>query len=364
MKPKTKRNIQRIIPFGIIWLVTGWYNLAIELMATGYSNPDPDAQITMGFSVFVFASIAVTSVGLVIGYIEVVWLEYLFLNKSFGRKLLYKFLLYSFVLLLIIIGVFPLAAIIELQTGLNDPVVWQKLSNFLRSTSFISTITSLAFSLLLSLIYSGISENIGYRVLINLLSGRYHESKEEKRIFFFLDMKSSTTIAELLGHKRYFKFLQDYYRFLSDSIIQHLGETYQYIGDEVVITWKLDHGLKNNNCINCFFAMQKALENKKAYFLKMYNLYPTFKAGIHMGEVTTGEIGALKKEIFYTGDVLNTASRLQGLCNEYQSDLLISEDLLLALKELKYKIEFVGDMELRGRQQKMKVYSIQAESAK
>lgn len=358
ISPKTKRNLKRIIPFGIIWLLIAWYNLAIELMATGNVNPNPDAQITMGLSVFIFASIAVTSVGIIIGFIEVVWLENLFLNKSFGKKLLYKFSLYSLVLFLIIIIVFPIAASIELNTNLTDPIVWQKLSNFLRSISFISTITSLAFSLLLSLIYAGISENIGYRVFINLVTGRYHKPKNEKRIFLFLDMKSSTTIAEQLGHQQYFKFLQDYYRFLSDSIIQHLGETYQYIGDEIIITWKLEDGLKNNNCIHCFFAMQEALQAKQDYFIKKFNVYPTFKAGIHMGEVTTGEIGALKKEIFYTGDVLNTASRIQGLCKELKSDLLISENLKLKLNETNHNTELAGDIQLKGRQQKMKVYSV------
>ena len=64
-----------------------------------------------------------------------------------------------------------------------------------------------------------------------------------------------------------------------------------------------------------------------AQFLNHFNIAPGFRAAIHLGEVTTGEIGALKKEIVFTGDVLNTAARIQGKCNEFEAELLISEDL-------------------------------------
>ena len=72
----------------------------------------------------------------------------------------------------------------------------------------------------------------------------------------FLDMKSSTTIAESLGHVKYFEMLKEYYSDLSDPIIKYSGEIYQYVGDEIVVSWKLKNGLQNNNCIQCFFAMK------------------------------------------------------------------------------------------------------------
>lgn len=327
-------------------------------MATGNQVANPEADIELSLSVFLFANAAVAVIGCIVGFIEVVWLERLFYNQSFAKKLVFKFFIYSTFLFLAILLVYPIAASIELDTSFFDAKVWVKLSKFLQSISFISTIVSLCFSLFLSLIYAGISENVGYRVFINLITGKYHEPKEEERIFLFLDMKSSTTIAEQLGHKVYFKFLQQYYRTLSNSIIQHLGETYQYIGDEVIITWKLAQGLKEDNCIKCFFAMKDALEAKRARFVKKFGVYPEFKAGIHMGEVTTGEIGALKKEIFYTGDVLNTASRIQGLCRKFETDLLVSEDLLQQLELKNEESKLLGEVSLRGRNQKLNIYSV------
>ena len=58
---------------------------------------------------------------------------------------------------------------------------------------------------------------------------------------------------------------------------------------------------------------------------------PEFKAGFHFGKVTTGEIGVIKKDIIFTIDVLNTTARIQGLCNTYKVDILISGDLIKEL---------------------------------
>jgi adenylate cyclase len=49
----------------------------------------------------------------------------------------------------------------------------------------------------------------GPRVLVNLLLGKYHHPKIETRIFMFLDMEGSTTIAERLGHEVFFRLRQE-----------------------------------------------------------------------------------------------------------------------------------------------------------
>jgi adenylate cyclase len=166
----------------------------------------------------------------------------------------------------------------------------------------------------------------------------------------FLDMKSSTKFAEQLGHVRYFELLREYYSDLSNAIINNLGEVYQYIGDEVVITWRFNKGLMHNHCLKCFFAMKRDLEKRTAFYQRHFGVVPTFKAGMHIGKVTVGEIGALKKEIFFTGDVLNVTSRIQGLCNEYHSDLLLSADLANQLNEAdEFKFTSLGQKTLKGR---------------
>ena len=176
----------------------------------------------------------------------------------------------------------------------------------------------------------------------------------------FLDMKSSTTIAEELGHIKYFELLKSYYFDLSDAIIKNEGEVYQYVGDEIVMSWKFSKGIKNNNCVNCFFDMKAALEKKKGYYLKTYGVHPEFKAGIHFGEVTIGEIGVLKKDIFFTGDVLNTTARIQSLCNKYSVEFIASKKLIEHLNLGKnYSLSALKTEKLRGKTKLVDLVAIQ-----
>jgi adenylate cyclase len=194
---------------------------------------------------------------------------------------------------------------------------------------------------------------------MNFFTGKYHKPIEEKRIFLFSDMKSSTTIAEQLGHIKYFELLREYYSDFSDAIIRNSGEVYQYIGDEIVVSWKYEEGIKNNNCINCFFAMKEALNKKSDWYLSTFDVGPTFKAGMHVGKVTTGEIGALKKEIIFTGDVLNTTARIQGLCNQLNVDVLVSEDLINELQlQKEIRTTSLGATELKGKEKNIELFTI------
>ena len=214
---------------------------------------------------------------------------------------------------------------------------------------------------MVSLIYSAISENLGHHLFLNFLFGKYHQPKIEKRFFMFLDMKSSTTIAEALGHVKYFKLLGTYYNFMSDPIINSSGEVDQYIGDEIVISWKPDKGINQASCIKCFFDIRDHLNEHKEVLFQEYGFEIGFKAGIHFGEVTIGEIGALKKEIVFTGDVLNTTARIQSLCNELKSDLLVSGAVKELLPHSNYQYSSKGEIELKGRNKKEELFSVTLE---
>ncbi len=357
--PKILYQLKRILPFGIIWLVLSWFILLIESMATEYQNQRPETDITITWNIFLFASIAVFLVGIAMGSVEVFWLGNRFNGKAFWQKILYKTGFYLIFMLVINLVTFPIAASIELNSSIMDDQVWHKFSNYIVSPTFLSTMVSLTFSIFVSLIYSGISEHLGHNVLLNFFSGKYHQPKEESRVFMFLDMKSSTSLAEQMGHKKYFRFLSDYYNQLSNAIIQYKGEVYQYVGDEIVVTWKKDEGLQHHNCIRCFYAMKQSLQKKRTYFEDTYGVVPSFRAGLHLGQVTTGEIGALKKEIFFTGDVLNVTARIQKLCKPLQQEIIISEELAEQLKPDGLQLKPLGNMELEGRKKPVELFATQ-----
>ncbi|MEL7003190.1 MAG: adenylate/guanylate cyclase domain-containing protein [Bacteroidota bacterium] len=359
--PKFKRNVTRIVPFGLIWLLTGWLFSLSEALLPNSEYIDTTTDINLTFPVFTFAAMATTSLGLLVGVMETLTLQKRFHGYSFLRKITLKFLIYLILMLSAICITYPTAVVIESGASFTELWVWQKTGRFLLSSLFFNVLLQLSFSLFLCLLYSAVSENLGHSVLLNFFTGKYTLPVVENRIFMFLDMKGSTTIAERLGHVRYFELLGEYYNLMSDPIINHLGEVYQYIGDEVVVTWKAPNGLENNHCIKCFFEIKQNLQLKHDYFLNKFGVIPDFKAGMHIGEATTGEIGALKKEIVFVGDVLNTAARIQGMCNEYNTDFIISYDIRSRLDTRdQIDAEPLGDINLKGKSGSVKLFAVTA----
>ena len=105
--------------------------------------------------------------------------------------------------------------------------------------------------------------------------------------------------------------------------------------------------------------MKAAITKQASKYNVKFGLFPEFKAGFHFGKVTTGEIGVIKKEIIFTGDVLNTTARIQGLCNTYNVDMLISGDLMKKLGlDSQFQITTLGGSELRGKDEKVELFTI------
>ena len=217
------------------------------------------------------------------------------------------------------------------------------------------------FVVIATLIMLLVNDKYGPGVFRDFLLGRYFHPKREERIFMFLDLRSSTPIAESLGEQRYFNFLRDIFERATPSILESKGEIYQYVGDEIVISWRMQPGVDNANCLKCFFKIREALLLKTTYFKETYDgIVPEFKAGLHYGHVMAGEIGVVKRDIAFSGDVLNTTARIQEKCNELGVNILLSDYLLdkLKLPSDTFAPKRIGDMELRGKRQRVMLFTL------
>jgi adenylate cyclase len=360
LSPSAKITISRIIPFGLIWLTFSIVYSLLERGLLGDLNyyPSTGNPYNFGNTIFITALIALV-LGSLIGTIEVLYFNRLFAKMSFLRKIVFKAIIY----IIIIIGFLWITALVynavEHKADVFDREVVKGVWIFFSSFSFWSVTVYIAAIIGVSLFYTEVSENLGQGVLNNFFTGKYHSPVEEERIFMFLDMKSSTTIAENIGHVKYFEMLKEYFADLTSPIIKHSGEIYQYVGDEIVVSWKLKNGLPKNNCIQCFFAMKEAIKSQVGKYREKFGLLPEFKAGFHLGKVITGEIGIVKKEIIFTGDVLNTSARIQGLCNSYKVDILISGQVIKKLDlHSQFQFEALGENELRGRDERISLFTV------
>ncbi|QHI35185.1 hypothetical protein IMCC3317_05310 [Kordia antarctica] len=226
--------------------------------------------------------------------------------------------------------------------------------------------TIVVFFIVASLVFSFIkiaNEKFGRGVFINMLLGKYRKPQEEKRIFMFLDLKSSTTIAENLGHYTYSQLIQDCFYDLNSIVQRYDAEIYQYVGDEAVLSWTYERGIKRNNAVQLYFTFQKRLNTRRNHYQEKYGLIPEFKAGIHGGTLMVAEVGSIKKELAYHGDVINTTARIQAECNTFNANVLISESLLQEMKLRKiFTTKRINDLLLKGKVQTINIYSISTEN--
>jgi len=290
--------------------------------------------------------------GFVVGVAELFWLRNRLKGLGFFAHLVAKSLIIVSLIWLAFVVLNLLDVVIEgipwseYLRAITEPRLWGALLEILTVIAFL-------------LFFVQLDRLLGPGVLLGYVTGRYHHPRREERIFMFLDLKGSTSIADHMEPDRYFGFLHQYFTEMSEPILETDAEIYQYVGDEVVLTWRMKTGLEEAACIRAFFLIEDQMRTNREVFLSRYGVAPEFKAGVHAGEVITAQIGELKSEIVYNGDVLNTAARIQAACGELGRRLLVSASLVdrLALGS-PYVVERLGPTRLRGKEEPIELCAV------
>ncbi|MFK7906617.1 MAG: adenylate/guanylate cyclase domain-containing protein [Chitinophagales bacterium] len=274
---------------------------------------------------------------------------------TFGRAILFGAFAYLIVILLFISFGMRVFSII---VGMD--FTWETYKEFVFSKQIILFIFYCFMVGFIVDFTKQVDKKFGPGNLWRMLKGEFYHPKEDEKIFMFLDLKDSTTIAEKLGHLLYSEMIQDCFKDLEVVQKSH-AEVYQYVGDEAVLTWSKEKGIEDGNCLKAYFDFKKRMLERSVHYETKYGAVPQFKAGLNCGKIVVAEVGEIKREIAYHGDTINTAARIQGQCNALGKSLLISEFLKNQLvSENGFSIEHVGDLLLKGKEQSVNVYSVEA----
>ena len=307
----------------------------------------------------IFFSLAFALIGLIVGSAEAFFLKKMFRKLPIWLSTILRMTV-TFLLFLLVSVILLFAYWIFRYDGSLSLVEFEK--NFVQrvilTPSFLMAMVDLGILAFISILVLEISDKYGPGGLRNLIRGRYNKPRKENRIFLFLDINDSTTIAEKIGHEKYFNMLHDFFEDITEPIIANWGHIYQYVGDEVVLCWK-NTDKNKHRCLKFISQAVEAIKKKEDYYIKEYGVAPTFKAGVHAGEVTAGYIGVIKKELVFSGDTLNTTARIRSKCHELKHSFIVSIDFLNDFEAPdKYHITEIGEMEFKGRKEKSKVYSL------
>ncbi len=206
-------------------------------------------------------------------------------------------------------------------------------------------------------LYIEINEKYAPGVFTDILLGKYIRPKEENRIVMFIDLKDSTPIAEKLGHHQYFLFIREFIKYVSLALIDHKGRIYQYVGDEVVVSW-INSPKNIKACLASIILARKYIQKNSEKFRREFSVIPEFRVGIHIGEVTVGEIGIIKKDLAMSGDTMNTTARIRSACNELNQKFIVSSDFIQYSDLKEWQSESLGIIELKGKSNGLELFTL------
>jgi adenylate cyclase len=226
-----------------------------------------------------------------------------------------------------------------------------------------AALVTLGFSLATTMIFVIVLQAaglLGRRTFRNLVLGRYRRPRAERRFFLFVDVVGSTAIAERLGPMEAHNFLAAVFSAAAEPVAASRGEIYQYVGDEIVVTWTESEGIPQARPLRCFFLMEESLNKSRENFREQFSVVPELRAALHLGEVIAGEVGEQRRAIVYHGDVMNTAARLEQATRDLGVRFIASAQAVAALGALPgLRMKDLGALTLRGRQEPIRAWGIE-----
>ena len=200
---------------------------------------------------------------------------------------------------------------------------------------------------------------IGPRTFRNLLSGRYHSPRREERIFVIFDIVGSTAAAERLGDERFHAFVSQVFFDIDAPIVDHGGEVMSFVGDALIADWPLLTRERNGQAVRAALDVMDVLHDRASAYEARFGFTPRLRAVLHGGPVIAGETGDSRRQITYLGDVLNIASRIEGVAKGTGTQIAISDSLLVrsALPEDAHA-EPLGEFPVKGAERPVAISAI------
>ena len=176
----------------------------------------------------------------------------------------------------------------------------------------------------------------------------------------FSDIRGFTKLAESMQPDQVVRFLNRYLKEVIDVIDKAEGVVDKFIGDAVMALFgaPIAHEDDVVRAVNVALQMLAVVEalNARADQEKT----PRFDIGIgmHFGTVTVGNIGSHKK-VEYTaiGDTVNLASRLEGLCKQYEQSIMVSITVASVVKK-SHPLRFIDKIIVKGKSTPTQIFTI------
>jgi adenylate cyclase len=193
--------------------------------------------------------------------------------------------------------------------------------------------------------------------------GVINSGTHQKVTVLFSDIRGFTRLSEKMEPDAIASFLTELREISLKAIFNHGGTLDKFIGDAVMATFGTPRpseipGQDSRNAVLSAIEMLKSLEefNQK----RVQNRLEPIRVGIglHTGKVFAGNLGS-ESRLEYTviGDTVNTASRIESLCKNFDTEFLISEEVYNEVQNM-VEVEKMEKIQVKGKEQPLQVYRV------
>ncbi|MBE6442390.1 MAG: adenylate/guanylate cyclase domain-containing protein [Desulfovibrio desulfuricans] len=203
-----------------------------------------------------------------------------------------------------------------------------------------------------------VSPDVVSRIIDQGTDGMGGEQREITVLF--TDLRGFTSISEMLTPQQVVALLNRYFTPMTELVRRSGGTLDKYIGDALMAFWNAPLDTEHHTllAVDTALQMQKTLEDMNAELRRDFGVSLIMGVGIHVGMAAVGNIGS-RNLTSYTavGDTVNIASRLEGLCREYNVTIVASDAVMQAC-EGRAQGSYLDSVRVKGRSGGIGVWSI------
>jgi adenylate cyclase len=204
---------------------------------------------------------------------------------------------------------------------------------------------------------------IGIDTLFHLMIGTYHRPVLEQKVIVFIDINNSTGLADRLGALKIKSLVGKFLFDISKPITDFGGEIYLYKGDGLIAIWDWREAVRGDKILRAIDAVFAAVERERGRYLTQFGVTPTFRIGVHGGDVVVSEQGDTKRSIGIYGSTINIASRMEDAAKAHGVVCAISGEVARALSDAATRLHPLGYDRIKGTDTEIPIFEYRADGA-
>ena len=204
---------------------------------------------------------------------------------------------------------------------------------------------------------------IGIETLFHLMIGTYHRPVVQQKILVFIDINNSTALAERLGALQIKSLVGKFLFDISKPITDYGGEIYLYKGDGLIAIWDWQEAVHHDKILRAIDAVFASVRREQRRYMEQFGVIPSFRVGVHGGDVVVSEQGDTKRSIGIYGSTINIASRMEEAAKAHGVGCAISGDVAKALSGSVDRLQPIGTDKLKGIATEIPIFEYRREAA-